>query len=137
LADAGPGVLLPDAAVTIAGSDRRIRRMAREGMMLLLGDSVDAASIQTLVLDNCTAPVSILKISDIDPAGSLQFQLKSSTHDVWIIRPDAYIAAVCDAHDPEGIAAALHRAITDTTSLEPQPGLTRSLIISGALPHPV
>ncbi|CAN7570719.1 FAD-dependent monooxygenase [Arthrobacter sp. LjRoot78] len=137
LADAGPGVILPDAAVTIAGSERRIRRIAREGMMLLLGDRVDAASIQTLARDNCPAPVSILKISDIDPAGSLQFQLKSSTHDVWIIRPDAYIAAVCDAHDPEGIAAALHRAIAATTSLEPQPGLTRSLITSGALPHPV
>ena len=35
LADPGPGVILPDAAVTVAGTEHRIRRLAREGMILL------------------------------------------------------------------------------------------------------
>lgn len=111
LANPGPGVILPDAAITVAGTERRIRRLAREGSILLTGDAVDAESIEALVRRTGNAPVAVLKISDIDPTRSLQLQLKPSAYDVWIIRPDAYVAAVCDGRDPENIVASFRRAV--------------------------
>jgi 3-(3-hydroxy-phenyl)propionate hydroxylase len=121
LADPGPGVILPDAAVTVDGTEHRIRRLAREGMILLIGDAAAAETFDSLVRRAGNVPVSVLKISQIDPTGSLQLQLRPSPHDVWIIRPDAYVAAVCDARNPGDVVASLRRAVGSMTSGEPQP----------------
>ena len=128
LADPGPGVILPDAAVTVAGTEHRIRRLAREGMILLTGDAADTETFESLVRLAGNAPVSILKISEIDPTGSLELQLQPSAHDVWIIRPDAYVAAVCDSRHPEAIVASLRRAVGSTSCDEPQPEPTPPLM---------
>ena len=104
-------MILPDATVTIDGSERRIRRMAREGLMLLLGDDVEPTALTALAQSAGNAPISVLRLRDLDTTGSLQSQLRPAGHDAWIIRPDAYVAAVCDARQPEVVAAALRKAI--------------------------
>lgn len=124
LADPGPGVVLPDAAVTVDGTEHRIRGLARGGMILLTGDAADTGTFEPLVRRTVDAPVLVLRISDIDPTGSLKSQLQPTPYDVWVIRPDAYVAAVCDARDPESIGAAVRRAVGAESSSESHPDPT-------------
>jgi pentachlorophenol monooxygenase/3-(3-hydroxy-phenyl)propionate hydroxylase len=89
-----PGVLVPDAPVDPGG---RLREIARDGF-LVLGD-VDLEAVKTAV----PAPVRILR----------------RPGEVWVIRPDAHLAAVLAEPDPAAVRAALRRAAgAASTTLE-------------------
>lgn len=109
--DPGPGIILPDTTVRVDGLEQRIRRIAREGLMLLLGDDADATAVEAAARSAVAVPVDVFKISDLDTNGSLTERLRPTGKDVWIIRPDAYIAAVCGASDREALTAALRQSI--------------------------
>jgi 2-polyprenyl-6-methoxyphenol hydroxylase-like FAD-dependent oxidoreductase len=79
----GPGVLVPDVPV----GDTRLRALARDGFLLIGGQAPGVAS---LPLD-----------------GPLVDALGARPGEVWIVRPDAHVAAVVP---PDGVAAALVRA---------------------------
>jgi pentachlorophenol monooxygenase/3-(3-hydroxy-phenyl)propionate hydroxylase len=80
----GPGVLLPD--VTVPGG--RLRDLARQGFLLLTTPGVDPAGMRSVEI----------------PVGGA---LGARPGEAWLVRPDAYVAAVLQ--DPAGIGRALQR----------------------------
>ncbi|HJQ46840.1 MAG TPA: FAD-dependent monooxygenase [Amycolatopsis sp.] len=95
---AAPGVLLPDVAVTMPGHTR-LREPARDGFLVLAARGAE----------DVTAPVPVLPLASIDPAGALTEELAARPGELWLIRPDAYIAAVVT--DPAELEAAVGRAL--------------------------
>jgi pentachlorophenol monooxygenase/3-(3-hydroxy-phenyl)propionate hydroxylase len=107
---AGPGVLLPDAPVrTPGGGTGRIRSLARDGHLLLTAGA-DAAAVARSAAATATGPVRVLDLTGIDVDGTLRAALAARPGEVWIVRPDAHVAAVLTHPTTAGTTAALHRA---------------------------
>jgi len=107
---AGPGVLLPDAPVaTAGGEDGRVRAVARDGFLLLTTGGVDVRSARDAAA-SLSGPVRVLALADLDVDGTLEAALDARSDEVWVIRPDAHIAAVLTDPTVEEITAALWRA---------------------------
>ncbi len=109
---AAPGVLVPDCPVTVPGRPdlTRLRRLAREGLTVLLADGapdVDAPAGR--------APVAVHRMADLDPSGALAEILGARPGEIWLLRPDAHVAAVLT--DPADLAAALGRIVTQNLEL--------------------
>ncbi len=104
-----PGVLLPDAPVP--GS--RIRALARDGLMLLIMPGVDVDE----AVAREPSPVRVLRLAEGDP---LAVALGARPGEVWVVRPDAHIAAVVT--DPAELPSVLDRTIgrAGTTALIPR-----------------
>jgi 3-(3-hydroxy-phenyl)propionate hydroxylase len=60
------------------------------------------------------APVRLGRISDIDDDTALG----ARPDELWIIRPDAHVAAVLADPDPAAVSTALRRAAATTTTTE-------------------
>ncbi|WP_214368652.1 FAD-dependent monooxygenase [Pseudonocardia sp. H11422] len=109
---AGPGILVPDAPVRGNGRHgsryraQRFREVARDGFLLLATDGATPA-----VPDGHDGTVRALRLTEIDHTGVLTAALGARPNEVWIIRPDAHVAAVLTAPSPSQIATGLHRAI--------------------------
>lgn len=105
---AAPGILVPDTPVTLrGGAGTRLRDIARHGILLLLGDGVDVDEIRSAALAVVHTPIRLVRLSEIDGTGVLTAALDAKPGEVWVIRPDAYIAAV--THTVDGLVSALHR----------------------------
>lgn len=105
---AGPGVLLPDAPVTMpGGGPGRTRLLARNGFLLLTTEGVQPPAAQDVAV---CGPVQVLPLAELDPDGTLTAALSARPGEVWVIRPDAHIAAVLTEPTTADIIAALHRA---------------------------
>ncbi|GAA1749160.1 FAD-dependent monooxygenase [Nonomuraea bangladeshensis] len=89
-----PGVIVPDMPLT--NSATRLREVARDGFLLLTGENIDEHAIVEAARRATAAPVRLLRHY-------------AGPREVWVIRPDAHIAAV--ATGPEPVAAALRRAL--------------------------
>jgi pentachlorophenol monooxygenase/3-(3-hydroxy-phenyl)propionate hydroxylase len=83
----GPGVLLPD--VTVASG--RLRDLARQGFLLLTTPGVDAGGVRS---------------AEIPGGGALG----ARPGEAWLVRPDAYVAAVLDRPAPDDVTTAVRRA---------------------------
>jgi len=102
-----PGVIAPDVEVTLGSGDKaRIRSLARRGMLVLVGADLDAAEMAD-ALSGLRCPVTVLSLSEVDPDGSVAGALDATPGEVWIIRPDAHIAAAATS-----VAAAIAAAYT-------------------------
>ncbi|MFD3688182.1 FAD-dependent monooxygenase [Nocardiopsis sp. NPDC058631] len=120
-----PGVILPDAPVSVpdaVGSGtsavERIRPLLREGLTLLLGPApegldpdlfLDAA--RTAAREATGAPVTALYLDDVDTTGALAAALEPDPGQVWLVRPDAHVAAVVPGHDPGAVGAAVRTCL--------------------------
>jgi pentachlorophenol monooxygenase/3-(3-hydroxy-phenyl)propionate hydroxylase len=115
---AGPGVLLPDAPVATPGGGRgRARALARDGFLLLTTGAVDAVAVRDAA-GAVPGPVRVLVLAELDPDGTLADALDAHPGEVWVIRPDAHIAAVLPDPSIEEITAALHRAAAHPVTRE-------------------
>lgn len=54
-------------------------------------------------------PRQVLALADVDPTGAAGRGLRSRADDLWVIRPDAFVAARLDAVDQ--LVPALRRAV--------------------------
>ncbi|GAA2774918.1 FAD-dependent monooxygenase [Saccharopolyspora taberi] len=106
---AAPGILVPDVPVPTPGSTR-IRELARNGFLLLAAESSDVAASQD-VANNFPFPTRVFLIPDLDTTGALTTALNAKPGEVWVIRPDAHIAAVLHNPGRADITAALERAL--------------------------
>lgn len=113
---AGPGVLLPDAPVTTPGGGRgRARALARDGFLLLTTDGADLGAAHTAAAA-MPGPVRVLPLAELDPDGTLTAALDACAREVWVVRPDAHVAAVLTDPTVDEIARALHRATARATA---------------------
>jgi pentachlorophenol monooxygenase/3-(3-hydroxy-phenyl)propionate hydroxylase len=126
-----PGVLLPDGPIRHP-RHRRLRELAREGVCLLHGNEVDPAVLSGIE-DDIHGPLAIADAGRIDPAGSLSLALELGPREIWVIRPDAHIAATLHGPSRAELVAAVRRAVGSLPS-------TRESISEegrhGALPAP-
>jgi hypothetical protein len=88
-----PGVLVPDCPVTVAGRPDldRLRRLAREGVTVLLGDD---APVPDLPGTAGGPPVAVHRLGALDPTAVLREALGARADEAWVLRPDAHVAAV-------------------------------------------
>jgi pentachlorophenol monooxygenase/3-(3-hydroxy-phenyl)propionate hydroxylase len=99
---AGPGILVPDAPLTGGG---RFRELARDGFLLLTGGRSDTAAAREAAAA-MPGPARVAGLDEIGVAGTLG----AGPDEVWIIRPDAHVAAVLDNPTHHEIRTALARA---------------------------
>ncbi|MGW0664000.1 FAD-dependent monooxygenase [Streptodolium elevatio] len=113
----GPGVIVPDVPVTVAGRPEvsRLRQLVRgTGLTLLCGGPPDDAAADELrraAGDVTPAPLTVANIGALDPTGTLAEALATGDDEAWLIRPDAHIAAVVPVAEPPALAAALRRVL--------------------------
>lgn len=103
----GPGVLAPDAPV--AGGTR-FRALARDGFLLLAAPGADLAAA-CAAAGSVAAPVRVCELAAIDETGALAAALDARDGEVWVVRPDAHVAAVLERPGGDAIAGALRRAL--------------------------
>jgi 3-(3-hydroxy-phenyl)propionate hydroxylase len=108
----GAGVLLPDGPVAVPGTGEttRLRRLCRHGLTVLLADGEDARALAATLLRAVEAPLLVVAMRALSPDGALAQALEARPGEAWVVRPDAFVAAVVPAGDPSAISAALRRA---------------------------
>jgi 2-polyprenyl-6-methoxyphenol hydroxylase-like FAD-dependent oxidoreductase len=86
-----PGILVPDCPVTVPGRPdlERLRQLARQGVTVLVGD--DAALPEGLPTE---PPLAVHRMADLDPTPVLREALGARPDEIWVLRPDAHVAAV-------------------------------------------
>lgn len=104
----GPGVLLPDAPVSVDGRPVRLRELARSGFLLLTTGPAGGPGVD---VTGYPVPVRVRALDELDPSGALAETLGTRPGEVWLIRPDAHIAAVLAEPDLPSVRAALDRAL--------------------------
>lgn len=115
-----PGVLLPDCPVHVPGRPdlARLRQLAREGVCLLVGDTVDVDRLMPAVGD-VVAPLQVHRLRDL--AADLPGLLHARPHEVWVVRPDAHVAAVVPGAQTDWVGAAVHRLLAQSAPAQPAP----------------
>jgi len=88
----GPGVLVPDIVLPRPRAGTRLRALARTGFALLGAGHSDLDQVTGIALDD-----------------GLRRGLDARPGELWLIRPDAYVAAVL--RDPAQVAPALRRCL--------------------------
>ncbi len=128
----GPGVLLPDVPLGPAAgggspsrSAGRLRGLARAGFLLLTTPEVDRAAVAEAVAA-AAGPVRVLDTGTADgprpaeePRPPLPDVLGARPGEVWVVRPDAHVAAVLTRPSGPEIIAALARATARAEKEEP------------------
>lgn len=103
----GPGVLMPDFPVRgPAGDATYLRRLLRDGISVLVGDACLPEAFSAS-WDAAVGPVQVLAFADLSPA--LAGVVGAGPTEVWVVRPDAHVAAVLRAPSPLELARALDR----------------------------
>ena len=106
---AAPGVIAPDVAITLAGGEAvRIRALARQGLLVLVGADLDTQAVAE-ALAGLGCQKFVLPLAEVDPDGSVAQALGAQPGEAWVFRPDAHIAAV--ATSATDAAAAAYRAV--------------------------
>ncbi|MEI2732636.1 MAG: FAD-dependent monooxygenase [Dermatophilaceae bacterium] len=91
-----PGVILPDAPVSGGPAGiTRVRQLARDGLLVLVGDAVDAAAVVEAMARAVPAglPVRVVAFGDLGDEGKVAGSLQARPAEMWLVRPDAYTAA--------------------------------------------
>jgi 3-(3-hydroxy-phenyl)propionate hydroxylase len=89
-----PGVLAPDAPITVPGRADvvRLRQLAREGVTVLVGDDAALPALPEQLTGGL--PIAVYRIRDLDEGTTLREALGARPDEVWVLRPDAHVAAV-------------------------------------------
>jgi 3-(3-hydroxy-phenyl)propionate hydroxylase len=101
-----PGVLAPDCPVGVPGRPDlvRLRQLAREGVTVLVGDDAELPAGLPAGL-----PLAVHRFADLDATPVLREALGARADELWVLRPDAHVAAVLT--DPAAVAGAVARLL--------------------------
>jgi hypothetical protein len=110
----GPGVLVPDCPVTAPGRAdlTRLRQLARTGITVLVGDAArtDVERLRRGLPRDLPLAVHQMSALGAPPVvETLVESLGARPHESWVLRPDAYVAAV--ATDDEELQVAVERVL--------------------------
>jgi 3-(3-hydroxy-phenyl)propionate hydroxylase len=108
-----PGVIVPDAPVSVRGRPdvRRLREVVRDGLTWLTAPGCDREAVEGAARRATHAPVAALALAEIDADGGLSKALATRPGEAWLVRPDAHIAAVLPEPAPATVTAAVRRAL--------------------------
>jgi pentachlorophenol monooxygenase/3-(3-hydroxy-phenyl)propionate hydroxylase len=107
-----PGVLVPDAPINPAatGGAARVRELARQGLTILAATADVPVAPQAGTADR-SPPLIAYRVSDLDTDGALMTTLGMADGDVWLLRPDAHIAAMLVRPTTEQLRPAIERCL--------------------------
>ncbi len=107
----GPGVIVPDGPAWVAGRPdvTRLRQLARDGLLLLAGDRVEVTELAAAAERAAAGPVRVIRLNDIDTEAIIAPALGMGPREVWVVRPDAHVAAVLDEPGVDAVVAAVRR----------------------------
>jgi 3-(3-hydroxy-phenyl)propionate hydroxylase len=108
-----PGILVPDSPVTVPGRPAitRLRELLRAGFAILLPDASALAAVQSTVERTSAGAAEIIVLNRLGGGPDVIRTLGMRAGEAWIIRPDAYVAAVARAADAGSVAGGLRRAL--------------------------
>ncbi|WP_007023187.1 FAD-dependent monooxygenase [Saccharomonospora iraqiensis] len=108
-----PGVLVPDAPVTVAERPdvTRLRELVRDGLLALTTTGVDTAEVARVLTETTDAPRRVLRLADIDEHGTLTTALNARPGETWLLRPDGHVAAVVPSNSADALARAVRRVL--------------------------
>jgi 3-(3-hydroxy-phenyl)propionate hydroxylase len=108
-----PGVVLPDVPAQDPARPevRRLRQLARDGLLVLAGPDADLAACDRAVRAAVPpgVPVRTVAVADVDLTGVLRASLLLADDEVWLVRPDAHVAAC--VRTPRELGTAARRAL--------------------------
>ncbi len=106
-----PGVIVPDAAVDGRPGIRRVREVCRDGLLVLVGDQVNAGEVETLLGDAVPTglPVRVMPVGALGDDGVVAASLAIAADEIWLVRPDAHTAAC--VREPEAVVDAVRRVL--------------------------
>ena len=111
-----PGVVLPDGPAHDPedASRTRVREMCREGLLALTGPTADAEACRKQLAQDLPSgvPTRVLAMGEVDVEEALAPALKATDDEIWLVRPDAHVAAV--VRSPEQLGDAARRALALT-----------------------
>jgi pentachlorophenol monooxygenase/3-(3-hydroxy-phenyl)propionate hydroxylase len=93
----------------VDGRASRLRAIARDGFLLLAAPGADLDPARSAACA-VRAPTRVLELAAIDTTGALADALAVRAGEVWVLRPDAHIAAVLEHPAATELEAVLHRA---------------------------
>ena len=99
----GPGVLMPDHP--LPGPAGRLRAVLRRGVTVLVAPGAEREAV--VVPPEIAAPVAVQAFEDLRPG--LAEAVGARPGELWLVRPDAHVAAV--ARDPAQLRAGLDRLL--------------------------
>jgi 3-(3-hydroxy-phenyl)propionate hydroxylase len=105
-----PGILVPDAPMQVGGQVVRLRELARDGILLIVSGGVDNAAVKAAA-EAETGPIRVLSLPEVDTTGEVAAALAVRRAEVWVIRPDAHIAAVLVRPTAAALRAVLDRVV--------------------------
>ncbi|GAB3252566.1 FAD-dependent monooxygenase [Nocardioides dilutus] len=122
-----PGAIVPDFPVTVPGRPEvtRFRQLAREGLLAVVttdDDSPVGTDSVTIAMAGLRADIGLLVLDSVDPHGIGRSALGARPGEVWLVRPDAHVAAVLTS--TEALVAAVERTLGLLTG-DQSLGLTR------------
>ena len=103
----GPGVVVPDLPVRSG----RLRTLLREGITVLVGPDAPRHAVFEAAAQ-MTAPVQVHGFEDLSP--DLLGLVQARADEVWVVRPDAHVAAVLRRPSPQQVTAAFSRLLGGT-----------------------
>lgn len=108
-----PGVVLPDGPAVDPEDPgvTRVRELCRRGLLVLTGPAADETACADAVRDVAPPglPVRVLALTAVDPRGVLGQALRAADDEIWLVRPDAHVAACVRA--PAELADAVRRVL--------------------------
>ncbi|MGI8872900.1 MAG: FAD-dependent monooxygenase [Egibacteraceae bacterium] len=116
-----PGVLCPDGPCTVQARPdvSRLRQLFGSALVVLATTTADALRLEMACRAAVRAPVDVHALEEIDRLGVLAPALHAGPRTAYVVRPDGHLAARVDGPDPDALARALRRAVTDAG---PPPG---------------
>ena len=111
-----PGVVLPDGPARDPEypSRTRVREMCRDGLLVLTGPTADAEACRKQLAHDLPpgVPTRVLAMCDVDIEEVLAPALKATDDEIWLVRPDAHVAAVVRSPQELGNVARRVLALT-------------------------
>jgi pentachlorophenol monooxygenase/3-(3-hydroxy-phenyl)propionate hydroxylase len=113
LTPVSPGVIIPDVPIKLAGRPEvtRLREIAREGLLALTTAGADPGEIGAGLRRVTVAPTHTYSMQEIDIDRLLMQTLGARPDEIWLVRPDAHVAAILSSHAVDGLKAAAQRAL--------------------------
>ena len=108
-----PGVVLLDGPARDPDdpSVTRLRELCRGGLLVLVGTSSDVSACREALSHVLVpgTPVRVLALDEVDVANVLRTALRARDDEIWLVRPDAHLAACL--RTPADLANAAVRAL--------------------------
>ncbi|MFD0688556.1 FAD-dependent monooxygenase [Actinomadura fibrosa] len=113
-----PGVIVPDAPLRAAPpwapGATRLRELLRDGFTLLLAADAECGADGGFEDAAPGVPLRVLRPAALAATGALATALGLRPGEVWLVRPDAHLAAVLPRPSRPAVIAALRRALGHT-----------------------